>query len=280
CRFRRTELQGDAFIAFPESEAESDWWISIAQAPHIDGKHLFGPDDQGENLAGIPEVLILLAFDDEQSELVIAGIAPAKADTVEITFGDATPVTLDRVFQRSEVGRSVFVGSFPSGLLFDQEPPLPVEMSATGADSQEIPTPAVGYQSSSVNDQYTGPITSDLFRIPPPLIADSITADALPEVVSCQGGPGVDNPPANQGREITDGEVLSSPRAALESVLADELSDSWYPHGGYIEIALPDGTTAYAVPFNGAPNEGAVMLIKVEQRADGWTVTSWEASGC
>ena len=271
---------GIALAAFPNSDSEDEWWMSVATAPHLDGMHNFGPDNQGVSMVGMPEVLLLLAFDDERSEFVIAGIAPANADQVELKFGDATPVTVDRVFQRAEVGRSVFVGSFPYGFLLDQEGPLPVEMSATGADGQEIPTPAVGYQGSAVNDQYTGPITSDLFRIPPPLIVDSVTADSLPEVISCQGGPGVEDPPANQGREITDGEVQPSPRAALESLLAGELSDSWYPHGGYIEITLPDGTTAYAVPLNSDLNDRAVMLIEVEQTAGGWTVTSWEGSGC
>jgi len=269
---------GIALAAFPIPESENEWWMSIAHAPHFDGIHEFGPDDQGVALAGMPEVLILLAFDDEKAELVIAGIAPPNADRVEITFGDATPVTVDRVFQRGEVGRTVFVGSFPYGLLLDQRSPLPVEMSATGVDGQEIPTPAVEYQGWSVNDQYTGPITSDLFLIPPPLIADSITADCLPEVVSCQGWSGVGNPPANRGGEITDGEVLPSPETALEALVAGELSDRWYPQGGYIEIALPDGTTAYAVPFNGDLNDGAVMLIEVEQTANGWTATSWKAA--
>jgi hypothetical protein len=131
-----------------------------------------------------------------------------------------------------------------------------------------------------VTDQYSGPITSALFNIPPQLIVDSITADSLPEVVNCQGGPGVGSPPANRGGEITDGEVLPSPETALEALLARDLGDSWYPQGGYIEMALPDGTTAYAVPFNGDLNDGAVMLIEVEQTASGWTATSWEGSGC
>jgi len=270
---------GIALAAFPESESENDWWMTIAHAPHIDGLHEFGPDDQGTALAGMPEVSLLVAFSDERSEIVVAGVAPADTSTIEIRFGDDT-VTVDRVFQRAEVGRSVFVGSFPSELLTSQNPPIPVEMSATAADGQQITLPDIGYQGSSGNHEYAGPITPELFRIPPPLIADSITADSLPEVVSCQGGPGVENPPANQGGEITDGEVLPNPETALQALLAGELSDIWYPHGGYIEIALPDGRTAYAVPFNGDLNNGAVMLIEVEQKANGWTVTSWEGSGC
>lgn len=270
---------GIALAAFPESESENDWWMTIAHAPHIDGTHEFGPDDQGIALAGMPEVSLLVAFSDERPEIVVAGIAPADTSTIEIGFGDAN-VTVDRVFQRAEVGRSVFVGSFPSELLTSQKPPIPVEMSATDAGGQQITLPDIGYQSSSGNHEYAGPITPEMFRIPPPLIADSITADGLPEVVSCQGGPGVENPPANRGGEITDGEVVPRPETALQALLAGELSDSWYPQGGYIEVALPDGTTAFAVPFNGDLNNGAVMLIEVEQRANGWTATSWEGSGC
>lgn len=271
---------GIAFAAFPQPESEeNDWWLSIAQAEHFDGSHSFGPDDQGVNVDRIPEVFVLLAFSDETSEVVVAGIAPAGASKVDITFGK-TPVTIDRVFQRPEVGRSVFVGSFPAELILDQEPPLPIEMSATDADGHEVPLLSVGYQSASVNDQYTGPITSELFRIPPPLIADSITADSLPEVVECQGGPEADDVPPNQGREIADGEVLPTPRGALEALLGGELSDSWYPHGGYVEIAMDDGTIAYAVPFNDDLASGAVMLIEVAPVADGWAVTLWEGSGC
>ncbi|HVR79588.1 MAG TPA: hypothetical protein VMS99_14495 [Acidimicrobiia bacterium] len=270
---------GIALAAFPVPESENDWWMTIAQAPHIDGIHEFGPDDQGTALAGMPEVSLLVAFSDERSEIVVAGIAPADTSRIEIRFGDAK-VTVDRVFQRAEVGRSVFVGSFPSELLASQNPPILVEMSATDADGQQITLPDIGYHGSSGNDEYAGPITSELFRIPPPLIADSITADSLPEVVSCQGGPGVENPPANRGGEITDGEVLASPETALQALLAGDLSDSWYPQGGYIEAALPDGTTAFAVPFNGDLNNGAVMLIEVEQTPNGWTATSWEGSGC
>ncbi|HEX9865948.1 MAG TPA: hypothetical protein VGC03_13365 [Acidimicrobiia bacterium] len=270
---------GIALAAFPESESENDWWMTIAHAPHIDGIHEFGPDDQGTTLPGMPEVSLLVAFSDERPEIVVAGIAPADTSTIEIRFGDAT-IKVDRVFQRGEVGRSVFVGSFPSELLASQNPPIPVEMSATGAGGQQITLPDIRYQGSSGNHEYAGPITPELFRIPPPLIADSITADSLPKVVSCQGGPGVENPPANRGGEITDGEVLPSPETALRALLAGELRDTWYPQGGYIEIALPDGTTAYAVPFNGDLNSGAVMLIEVERTPDGWTVTSWEGSGC
>jgi hypothetical protein len=269
---------GIALAAFPNPESENEWWMSVARAAHLDGMHNFGPDDQGASLAGMPEVLILLAFDDERSEFVVAGLAPANADQVELTFGDATPVTVDRVFQRAEVGRSVFVGSFPYGLLLDQEGLLPVEMSATGADGQEIPTPAMGYQGSTVNDQYTGPITSDLFHILPPLIVDSTTADTPPEVMGCQGGPGVDHVLPNQGREIADGEVLATPMAALEAILAEELADDWYPHSGFVEITLPDNKLAYAVPSE--TTDGAVVLIELTQIGDGWTVTSWEASGC
>lgn len=271
---------GIAFAAFPQPESEeNDWWVSIARAEHFDGSHTFGPDDQAVNVDQIPEVFVLLAFGDETSEVVVAGFAPADASTVEITFGK-TPVTIDRVFQRTEVGRSVFVGSFPAELILDQESPLPIDISATDADGQEIPLPSVEYQGSSVNDQYTGPITSDLFRIPPPLITGSTTSGSRPEVVACQGGPGVDDVPPNQGREIANGEVLSTPRAVLEALLGGELSDSWYPHGGFIEMAMDDGTIAYAVPFNDDLASGAVVLIEVAPVADGWTVTSWETSGC
>lgn len=271
---------GIALAAFPNPDSANDWWISVAQGPDFVSTHSFGPADQGVGMSGVPEAWILLAFSDDRSEFVLAGIAPADASTIEVAFGDAEPVTIDRVFERPEIGRTVFIGSFPARLLLELEPPVPVHVSVADTAGEELELPEIGHQGSSVRQGYAGPITGDLFVVPPPLLTDSITADSLPEVVSCQGGPGVDDPPPNRGREITDGDVLPSARAALEALLAGELSDSRYPHGGYVEIGLGDDSTAYAFPLNGNLEDGAVVLIEVARTTGGWTVTSWETSGC
>lgn len=270
---------GIALIAHPWLETDGGgWYLTMMEAARFNASFNFGPADEEYVEGELAEIYMMLSVDDESQDAVVSGLAPLDTTTITLTFGEAAPITIDRVFPRPGVDRAAFVASIPVSV-FDQEGPITVEFDAFDASGDVVPHPEVTFHGSSVNDAYAGPITSELFIIPPPLIADSITADTLPDVGLCQGGPGVEVPP-NQGREISDGKVLPTARGALEAILADELSDSWYPHGDYVEIGLPDGSVAFAVPFDGDLANGAVMLIEVAPLAGGWTVTAWEGSGC
>jgi hypothetical protein len=120
-----------------------------------------------------------------------------------------------------------------------------------------------------------------------PLVAGTLQAAALPEVVAC--------PETNQhsGGPVDDAGTHPTPREALAFFLVTEpVLSQW----GYEEISLPDGSRGYALdletfatgPYRpdeisdatDQPTTVAATVVHVVPQGDGWTVTSWRARAC
>lgn len=226
----------------------------------------------------LPELMVGFAIDDDDPLISVFGLAPFTAESVSISVGGAEPVTMDRIYRRPDVNRSVFRGSIPQSA-FLVTPPIAVLVNLTGPVGTEPSAYPVEIQSTVKQLSYDGPITSELFETAGPLISDAVVVDSFPEVVECEYGERTDTPP-NQGRLVTGGALLPSPVAALEAILDGELADSWFPHGGYVEFTDSMGNVAFGVPFGGDPDQLLVMLIEVTEVDGGWTVSRWEGSGC
>jgi hypothetical protein len=126
----------------------------------------------------------------------------------------------------------------------------------------------------------------------PPLVIGTGEADAAPPVVRCQTPAGVRTPP-NQGGPVTDPAVHATPKEALEAFLEGsqvpsaefdgpsgrQLRQPTIARRGYDEIRLGDGTIAYAKRSDGDPGS-FVTVIRIGRADGGWSVTSWEGSGC
>lgn len=115
-----------------------------------------------------------------------------------------------------------------------------------------------------------------------PLVRESREAETVPEVGECGRGAGREPEVPNLGGPVTGLSAEATPADALRAFLETQgtpgsdvpraLSDQ-----GYLELTLPDGSIAYAMEHDG----GFVgTIIHVVRTSDGWTVDSWEASGC
>lgn len=115
------------------------------------------------------------------------------------------------------------------------------------------------------------------------LIVETIETDTIPEVLACDGGPGVDFVPRNNGT-TPDSPAFGTPEEALQDLLNTEVADTW-PQVGYFELVSSNGTVTYANPYDDnspdpRPENGLVISVTVIEREGGWTVTEWETSGC
>lgn len=112
-----------------------------------------------------------------------------------------------------------------------------------------------------------------------PLVVASETRDFAPEASRCSAPAGA-VVPAQRGGALTGQAGYRTPHEALEAFLA---ADKSLLQRGYREMHLPDGSLAYGREIEG--REGAapgvfVTVVRVAQGPEGWTVTSWESSGC
>lgn len=118
------------------------------------------------------------------------------------------------------------------------------------------------------------------------LILESIPVETVPDVLECSGGSeaaGFEVPPI-QTSTITDGDILETPAAALEALLATPDAERW-PKTGYFELLEPDGAITYGNPIDDyssdpRPENGLVIAVSVIPVDGGWTVDGWATSGC
>jgi hypothetical protein len=115
------------------------------------------------------------------------------------------------------------------------------------------------------------------------LIVETIATGTIPEVLACDGGPGVDFVPRKTGT-TPNGPIFGTPEEAFQDLLDTDVAESW-PNVGYFELVAPDGTLTYGNPLDDnspdpRPDNGLVISVTVIEVEGGWTVTEWEASGC
>jgi hypothetical protein len=115
------------------------------------------------------------------------------------------------------------------------------------------------------------------------LIVETIETDTIPEVLACDGGPGVDSVPRKTGT-TPDSTVFGTPEEALQDLLGTDVAATW-PKVGYFELVSSNGTVTYGNPYDDnspdpRPDNGLVVSVTVIEVEGGWTVTEWETSGC
>ncbi|MGH9247307.1 MAG: hypothetical protein ACRD29_23955 [Acidimicrobiales bacterium] len=119
-----------------------------------------------------------------------------------------------------------------------------------------------------------------------PLVTESTSADAPPEIPPCQAPPGV---PHNDfsGGPVEGLGTFPTPAEALEAFIATrtttwedpfgfEVEMPMMAEGGYTEIHLPDGSIAFALGVG----EAGTTVVRVVEVDGGWTVDRWDATGC
>jgi hypothetical protein len=116
------------------------------------------------------------------------------------------------------------------------------------------------------------------------LIVETVETSNIPEVVTCQGGPEVEDVPPNKTGNTPNGSTFDTPEDALQDLLSTEVADTW-PKKGYFKLVTPDGNIVFGNPYDDMspeprPSNGLVISVTVDQVYDGWTVTQWETSGC
>lgn len=170
---------------------------------------------------------------------------------------------------------------------------LPAQQSTAGGAVQymvlrlpEAPFDGCRFVQVGVFDTDPGRVRSVMERLEAapfiskePLVVVSETRDFAPEASRCNAPAGAVVPP-KRGGPLTGQAGYETPQEALEAFLA---ADKSLLQRGYREMHLPDGSLAYGREIEGREGAGAgvfVTVVRVAQRPEGWTVTSWDTSGC
>lgn len=225
--------------------------------------------------------MIGFAATEGDSNVTVFGLVPSGAVKVELQWETGASLMFDRVFTRPNMGLAVFIGVVEEAEIAERTartPGIPAVMVADSDATTADPAASIesaGYGTScgtmSFGD-YSGPIASELFITPVPLIVGSDTIDENPEVLTCE-----DPEYPNQGEIVTDLEIHASPVAALEAFLAQVNSDEVaLDEYGYTEFAKPDGTILFGHRYD----YGFGIVISAIPVDGGWTIDRWEAAGC
>jgi hypothetical protein len=114
-----------------------------------------------------------------------------------------------------------------------------------------------------------------------PLISEVRTVDALPGVVPCAAPDNVPHVATKQAPVSMPPQT--SPREALR-YFRRELAPRGQPGSDFIELILPEGAVGYASALQTGQASSSpdkyVLVLSLEQSADGWRVNSWRSSGC
>ncbi|MCP3976946.1 MAG: hypothetical protein GY720_20860, partial [bacterium] len=141
-----------------------------------------GPDD-----GNLPSVAVGFAAGNGDPIVKVFGIVPAHTVAVELDFGGGELIVINRIFDRPEVERSVFIGAVPESSLVAAEPGSMV-LSATDSAGLVTSLAFAGDNvraTAIVRDSYTGALTLRTFQPEPLLIVDSVAVSAIPDLVGC-----------------------------------------------------------------------------------------------
>jgi hypothetical protein len=107
-----------------------------------------------------------------------------------------------------------------------------------------------------------------------PLVASTVDVAVAPAAGACQVPVGA-KPSPNQGGPVAAGGPYPTPQDALRAFVAEH---PFVMETGYVEMHLPDGAIAFGVKSPG--NDMWVTVVHVVSTDGGWTVESWDGSGC
>jgi len=111
---------------------------------------------------------------------------------------------------------------------------------------------------------------------PAELIAGVEEVESFPAVAGCESAPGWRTAPPAQSGTVAEPVLGSSSQDALLNFL--DSSPVGIPYdSGFVHYQLPDGGTAFGFSYLEHRN---LMLVKLLQSDEGWSVTEWALSGC
>jgi hypothetical protein len=116
-------------------------------------------------------------------------------------------------------------------------------------------------------------VTNHPYESGVPLVTSSETVDVAPTAIACSATG------EKRGGPVSGLGVFPTPEDALEMWLEIEPG---HAQDGWVELKLPDGSIAYAhiVDAPPRPELGWVAVVHAVKSGDGWTIDSWEGSGC
>jgi hypothetical protein len=263
------EANGIALALVPGVAEEGGWALAI----------MVGGQYQAAGYVGGVGVGIGTIDGDSEDEVTVFAVAPLDAAALRIEYGADTPVVLDQVVTRPDVGYAFLIGTGPRQAITRETIAQGIEMTAFDADGNPLYVFARVMTYFETGGRYEGQLSTSTFGTPPvdttAMVIDSITVDTIPNVIACQAPDGI-TPPPFQGGTVTWVGTYPTPTEALAAFLADEVGDPPIVRAGYVEMIEPDGSITYGVDFG----DGFVTLISVTPVDGGWTVDSWDGSGC
>lgn len=259
---------GAVLAAFRFEDASGGEYWNLAVDPTFDLTFMLTTDTPAEEM---PEVWVGFGVDNGDSSVVVFGLVPGGVEVVSVSLGEKNILRTTAVFERTNVERSVFVGVVDESV-FTTIKNGPLRVLTTDDNGISTVTEIWGVGMAGDAEGYNGLVTFDMFE--PPLIVGVHSTGEAPDVVLCESGTGFALP--NRSGTIEGGPVFPFPDLALRAFLRDSDEDPPLPQAGYLEIPLVDEAWVYGVDGAG----GFVTVITVSQTLDGWSVTSWEASGC
>jgi len=268
-----------------------------------------------DSLRGFGATITLL-FDQPVaiSELIIQGVADEerfilnyKVQGYQITVDDTTGATRGRLRNTMDpqhitvdsTGTTILTlavtTTFPPAPVGDKPPFTElaigeIRVIGTAVDDSPIPattTTMVGEADTTPKEAVVG--ADDL-------VTQSVRVEVFPKVGVCVN-PDDGTVSPSHSAVVSDGPTYATPRETLAAFLAK--TDGIFPSpprtlskSAYVEMTKPDGSIGYGymggfeaegfdyfTDFD--PTEwGLATLITVTETAGGWTVDSWEASGC
>jgi hypothetical protein len=217
----------------------------------------------------IPETVVWV-LNQPDTEPTVFGIVPTGTTSVELDVRGLPHITTDRVYQRPEVDRAVFVATVDEPTLGDGDGLV------LGDGSGNKTTVKLQADEVAAESEPDNVISLQSFFVAQPLITGSTEVANLPEAIECQAPEGVTTP-ANRSGE-GDGEILATPEGALEAFIAGFDEQPAIGSDGYHKLTAGGETIGFGVEFEGG--SGYVTVVGVNRVDGGWTVTTWNASGC
>lgn len=219
----------------------------------------------------IPDTAVWVETVSGNRKATVFGLVALGTIHVDIQVDGVTHLSTDRVYQRPEIGRTVFIGTLDASNL--RQAGSDWQITTT---SPEDVRSVVALDTPEAGDDPKG-VSVRMLLAKRPLVVGRIDVDLLPRAVPCQPPDDVEAP-ANKRESLPGARTYSTPGDALHRFITDTASQHQLATSGYVELHTSERLIGYGIEFEGGP--GFVTVVSVDQTELGWAATGWEASGC
>lgn len=219
----------------------------------------------------IPDTVVWVETTGGNPTATVFGIVEPGSTKIELQIEGVAQLTTERVFQRPEIGRAVFIGHLDASNL--PETWSDWQITTTSGDGA---TSVIPLDIPDALDATEG-VTVSMLSPLRPLVVGAATVDSLPEAVVCRAPDDIETPP-NKGGVFSQPRQHPTPEEALDAFIAETASEHHLATSGYVELRTPVDLIGYGVELDGG--SGFVTVISMAETGDGWFVDQWEASGC